>query len=40
MKTRQYVVRIDRDPGSDWGASVPAGFAKTALVFHGPAIGE
>ena len=23
MKTRQYVVRINRDPGSDWGASVP-----------------
>jgi predicted RNase H-like HicB family nuclease len=22
-KTRQYVVRINRDPGSDWGASVP-----------------
>jgi predicted RNase H-like HicB family nuclease len=23
VKTRQYVVRINRDPGSDWGASVP-----------------
>ena len=23
MKTTQYLVRINRDPGSDWGASVP-----------------
>src|SRR4249919_3231027 len=23
MKTRQYLVRISRDPDSDWGASVP-----------------
>ena len=23
MKTLQYLVRINRDPGSDWGASVP-----------------
>ncbi len=23
MKTMQYLVRINRDPGSDWGASVP-----------------
>ena len=23
MKTRQYLVRINRDPDSDWGASVP-----------------
>ena len=23
MKTIQYLVRINRDPGSDWGASVP-----------------
>jgi predicted RNase H-like HicB family nuclease len=23
MKTQQYLVRINRDPGSDWGASVP-----------------
>ncbi|MBI4487078.1 MAG: type II toxin-antitoxin system HicB family antitoxin [Acidobacteria bacterium] len=23
MKTWQYLVRINRDPGSDWGASVP-----------------
>lgn len=23
MKTRQYLVRINRDRGSDWGASVP-----------------
>lgn len=23
MKTLQYLVRISRDPGSDWGASVP-----------------
>jgi predicted RNase H-like HicB family nuclease len=23
MKTRQYLVRISRDPHSDWGASVP-----------------
>jgi len=23
MRTRQYLVRINRDPGSDWGASVP-----------------
>jgi predicted RNase H-like HicB family nuclease len=23
MKTRQYLVRINRDLGSDWGASVP-----------------
>ena len=23
MKTRQYLVRINRDTGSDWGASVP-----------------
>jgi predicted RNase H-like HicB family nuclease len=23
MKTRQYLVRINRDAGSDWGASVP-----------------
>ncbi len=23
MKTLQYMVRINRDPGSDWGASVP-----------------
>jgi predicted RNase H-like HicB family nuclease len=23
MKTRQYLVRINRDSGSDWGASVP-----------------
>ena len=23
MKTVQYIVRINRDPDSDWGASVP-----------------
>ena len=23
MKTLQYLVRINRDPDSDWGASVP-----------------
>ncbi len=23
MKRRQYLVQINRDPGSDWGASVP-----------------
>jgi len=23
MRKRQYLVRINRDPGSDWGASVP-----------------
>lgn len=23
MTKRQYLVRINRDPGSDWGASVP-----------------
>jgi len=23
MKKRQYLVRINKDPGSDWGASVP-----------------
>lgn len=23
MKTVQYLVQINRDPGSDWGASVP-----------------
>lgn len=23
MKTRHYLVRINRDTGSDWGASVP-----------------
>jgi predicted RNase H-like HicB family nuclease len=23
MKKLQYLVRIDKDPGSDWGASVP-----------------
>ena len=23
MKRMQYLVRINRDPGSDWGASVP-----------------
>lgn len=23
MKTFQYLVQINRDPGSDWGASVP-----------------
>ena len=23
MKTVRYLVRINRDPGSDWGASVP-----------------
>jgi len=23
MKKTQYLVRINRDPGSDWGASVP-----------------
>ena len=23
MRTMRYVVRINRDPGSDWGASVP-----------------
>ncbi len=23
VKTRQYLVRINRDAGSDWGASVP-----------------
>jgi predicted RNase H-like HicB family nuclease len=23
MRTIQYLVRINRDPGSDWGASVP-----------------
>ena len=23
IKTQQYLVRINRDPGSDWGASVP-----------------
>ena len=23
MKTLQYLVKINRDPGSDWGASVP-----------------
>lgn len=23
MKTMQYLVRINRDPDSDWGASVP-----------------
>jgi len=23
MRTLQYLVRINKDPGSDWGASVP-----------------
>lgn len=23
MKTFQYLVQVNRDPGSDWGASVP-----------------
>ena len=46
MKTLQYLVRINRDPDSDWGASVPSshrtftfvGFAKTGFTFHDPVI--